>query len=218
MFDYAQKIMESPDAPIQIEALHQAMQTEQSRRHDFREWITPNVKAEFINGEVILHSPVKKRHWSVTDLLSSLLSFYVRFKQMGRVGTEKVMIALTAMIMNPIWSFFQRKKRIHSRRSKCFFLRQILLSKFYPNLRAGKIKASKNGITPRMASENIGLLTRFVSTLSSTFCSRRLIKNTHPPKLFDSMKTSKVMQFKDLSSPFKRFLMKKLILKCCKIY
>ena len=31
MFDYAQKIMESPDAPIQIEALHQAMQTEQSR-------------------------------------------------------------------------------------------------------------------------------------------------------------------------------------------
>jgi Uma2 family endonuclease len=110
MFDYAQKIMELPDAPTQIEALHQAMQTEQSRRHDFREWITPNVKAEFINGEVVLHSPVKKRHWSVTDLLSSLLSIYVRFKKLGRVGTEKVLVALTRNDYEPDLVFFSKEK------------------------------------------------------------------------------------------------------------
>jgi Uma2 family endonuclease len=110
MFDYAQKIMESPDAPTQIEALHQAMQTEQSRRHDFREWITPNIKAEFINGEVVLHSPVKKRHWSVTDLLSSLLSFYVRFKKLGRVGTEKVMVALTRNDYEPDLVFYSKDR------------------------------------------------------------------------------------------------------------
>ena len=102
--------MESPDAPILIQALHQAMQTEQSRRQDFRQWITPGVKAEFINGEVILHSPVKKRHWSVTDLLSSLLSFYVRFKQLGRVGTEKVLIALTRNDYEPDLVFFSKEK------------------------------------------------------------------------------------------------------------
>ena len=110
MFDYAQKIMESPDAPIQIEALHQAMQTEQSRRHDFREWITPNVKAEFINGEVVLHSPVKKQHWSVTDLLSRVLSIYSSVKQLGRVGTEKVMIALTRNDYEPDVCFFGKEK------------------------------------------------------------------------------------------------------------
>ncbi len=110
MFDYAQKIMESPDAPIQIEALHQAMQTEQSRRHDFRQWITPNVKAEFINGEVVLHSPVKKRHWSVTDLLSRVLSIYASVKKLGRVGTEKVMIALTRNDYEPDLVFFSKEK------------------------------------------------------------------------------------------------------------
>ena len=110
MFDYAQKIMELPDAPIQIEALHQAMQTEQSRRRGFREWITPNMKAEFINGEVVLHSPVKKRHWSVTDLLSRMLSIYASVKQLGRVGTEKVLIALTRNDYEPDLVFFSREK------------------------------------------------------------------------------------------------------------
>ncbi|NJN34623.1 MAG: Uma2 family endonuclease, partial [Saprospiraceae bacterium] len=68
MFNYTEKILNSPDAPLQIEALNAAMSNEKQRRHDFREWITPNVKAEFINGEVVLHSPVKRRHWKITDL------------------------------------------------------------------------------------------------------------------------------------------------------
>jgi Uma2 family endonuclease len=110
MFDYTEKILNSPDAPQQIEALNQAMNDEKRRRHDFREWITPHVKAEFINGEIILHSPVKKRHWSVTDLLSSLLSFYVRVKKLGRVGTEKVLVALTRNDYEPDVVFFSKEK------------------------------------------------------------------------------------------------------------
>ena len=80
-FDYVEKIMASPDVPQQIDALYEAMQAEKKRRHDFREWITPGIKAEFINGEIILHSPVKKRHFSVTDLLLRLLSFYGSIKK-----------------------------------------------------------------------------------------------------------------------------------------
>ena len=47
MFDYAQKIWASPDAPRQIEALYEKLQDEKQRRNDFREWITPNIKAIF---------------------------------------------------------------------------------------------------------------------------------------------------------------------------
>jgi Uma2 family endonuclease len=107
-FEYVDKIMASPDAPQQIDALYEAMQDERKRRHDFREWITPAIKAEFINGEVILHSPVKKRHFSVTDLLSRLLSIYGSIKKLGRVATEKAMIALTRNDYEPDLVFFSK--------------------------------------------------------------------------------------------------------------
>lgn len=110
MIDHAQKILESPDAPAQIEALMKAMEAEKQRRHDFREWITPDIKAEFINGEVIIHSPVKKRHWNVTDLLSRMLSIYGSMNNLGRVGTEKVMISLTRNDYEPDLVFFSKEK------------------------------------------------------------------------------------------------------------
>lgn len=133
VIDYVEKIMASPNAPQQLDALYAAMQSEKKRRHDFREWITPAIKAEFINGEVILHSPVKKRHFSVTDLLSSLLSFYVRVKKLGRVATEKAMIALTRNDYEPDLVFFSRKNTMLFPKTKCFSLHPILWLKFYPN-------------------------------------------------------------------------------------
>ena len=110
VIDYVEKIMASPNAPQQLDALYAAMQSEKKRRHDFREWITPAIKAEFINGEVILHSPVKKRHFSVTDLLSRLLSIYGSIKKLGRVATEKAMIALTRNDYEPDLVFFSKEK------------------------------------------------------------------------------------------------------------
>jgi Uma2 family endonuclease len=108
-----QKILASSDAPTQIETLQKMMEAEKKRRHEFREWVTPNVKAEFINGEVILHSPVKRKHWKVTDLLSSLLSFYARIKKLGVIGTEKVMISLTRNDYEPDLVFFKREKAVN---------------------------------------------------------------------------------------------------------
>ena len=110
MFDYAQKILDSPDAPQQIEALYQTLQDEKQRRYDFREWVTPGIKAEFINGKVILHSPVKRRHWKVTDFLSRILSIFVSIKKLGSVGTEKVMVALTRNDYEPDLVFFSKEK------------------------------------------------------------------------------------------------------------
>ncbi len=108
--DYAQKLWSSPDAPQQIEALYDALQEEKKRRIDFRQWITPAIKAEFINGEVILHSPVKKKHFSITDLLSRVLSIYASIKKIGRVATEKAMIALTRNDYEPDLVFFSKEK------------------------------------------------------------------------------------------------------------
>ncbi|MEO6039025.1 MAG: Uma2 family endonuclease [Saprospiraceae bacterium] len=106
----AQQLLERPDAVLQMQAVHNALAEEKIRRHDFYEWVTEGIKAEFINGEIIVHSPVKRRHWMITDLLSSIMSIYVRIKKIGVVGTEKVMIALTRNDYEPDLVFFSKEK------------------------------------------------------------------------------------------------------------
>lgn len=108
--DLADQILERPDAVMQFHKIEAALQAEKRRRLDFYNWVTEDVKAEFINGEIVIHSPVKKRHWNVMDLLSSLLSVYVRVNKLGRVGTEKVMIALTRNDYEPDLCFFSKEK------------------------------------------------------------------------------------------------------------
>ena len=156
MFDYAQKILDSPDAPQQIEALYQTMQDEKQRRHDFREWVTPNIKAEFINGEIVLHSPSQRRHWKTTDLISRILSIYTRIKKLGCVGTSKVTIALTRNDYEPDLVFFSKEKANTFTTTNCFFPHPILLSKYCQKERHQRIKASKKQIMRLMVSVNIG--------------------------------------------------------------
>jgi Uma2 family endonuclease len=109
-FNAVQTILKSPDAPQQVAALQQALADEAKRRQAFYEWIDENTKAEFINGQVIIHSPVRKEHWEVSDLLSSILSVFTRIKKLGRVGVEKVMIRLTRNDYEPDIVFFEKKK------------------------------------------------------------------------------------------------------------
>ena len=104
------KIMKRSDAALQLQYFQDAMKEEGKHRKEFYNWITEDVKAEFINGEIIIHSPVKRRHWDANDLLSSLLSFYVRFNKLGRIGTEKVMISLTRNDYEPDLVFFSQEK------------------------------------------------------------------------------------------------------------
>ncbi len=107
----AQKsIMASHNAPQQIEELIEAMNAEKQKRKDFYNWVTPNIKAEFINGEVVIHSPVKSIHWRVLDNLVSLVSTYVKFQKLGRVGFEKVMIALERNDYEPDLVFYSKLK------------------------------------------------------------------------------------------------------------
>ena len=106
----AEQIMQRSDAALQLEYLQKAFEEEQQNRQSFREWIKDDVKAEFINGKVIIHSPVMKRHWKANDLLSRLLSIYAGKNKLGEIGTEKVMISLTRNDYEPDIVFFSKQK------------------------------------------------------------------------------------------------------------
>lgn len=104
------KILQHPSAVQVLEQLSAKIKAEHSRRLEFYAWVDEYTKAEFINGEIIIHSPVKRIHWKITDLLSSILSIYCRINDLGTVGTEKVMIALTRNDYEPDIVFFKNEK------------------------------------------------------------------------------------------------------------
>ncbi len=88
-------LLEAPDALLVIERAQAILADESNRRRAFREWLTDDVKAEFINGEVVMHSPVKRRHLDATQNLLMLLRVYVHKHDLGAVDYEKAMVGLT---------------------------------------------------------------------------------------------------------------------------
>lgn len=100
----------SPDALLLIEEVKQAIEQEIAKRKEFYELIHEDCKAEFINGEIIFHSPVRRRHWRISMKLSRLLDEYVNKHDLGEVGVEKVMITLSRNDYEPDIYFFSKEK------------------------------------------------------------------------------------------------------------
>lgn len=88
------ELLEAPDAQLVIERAQAILNDEANKRHAFREWLRDDVKAEFINGEIIMHSPVKRRHLVASKLLVNLLQNYVMIHDLGEVDTEKALVGM----------------------------------------------------------------------------------------------------------------------------
>ena len=73
--------------------------------------ISENDKAEFINGEVIYHSPARLEHLSASRLLSQLIGIFISKYKLGYLGVEKMMISLTRNDYEPDICFFSNKKK-----------------------------------------------------------------------------------------------------------
>jgi Uma2 family endonuclease len=72
--------------------------------------IDESMKVEFINGEIIVHSPVMKRHNEANGLLYKILDTHVRKNKLGFVGIEKIMVVFTRNDYEPNLVFFNNDK------------------------------------------------------------------------------------------------------------
>ncbi|RMG72674.1 MAG: Uma2 family endonuclease [Bacteroidetes bacterium] len=106
-------ILDRPDAPNLVARLQTQLEQEQQRRQQFYAEVDEDMKAEFINGEVIIQSPVKKAHTDAAGALYKLLSTFVQVHQLGYVGYEKVMTAFTRNDYEPDVVFFGLEKSQH---------------------------------------------------------------------------------------------------------
>lgn len=100
-------LIQSPRLPQYIDHLRHVLDEERQRREEFYERITEDQKAEFINGEMIVHSPVKLRHAEASFNLATLLRLYVQHNNLGLVGYEKLLISLTRNDYEPGLCFFR---------------------------------------------------------------------------------------------------------------
>ena len=103
-------LLESTKLQEHFVALRDYIKEEQQKRKDFYDFVTENMKAEFISGEVVILSPVANEHESVSSELYTLLNIHVSLKNLGRVTHEKLLISLTRNDYEPDICFFKKEK------------------------------------------------------------------------------------------------------------
>ena len=102
------ELLARPDLALVMADINVHLRAEAEKRARFREEVTPDIKAEFINGEVVLHSPAQLRHLQVTRRLALLLGTFVQRHRLGEVLIEKAMIEATRNDYEPDVVFFGR--------------------------------------------------------------------------------------------------------------
>jgi Uma2 family endonuclease len=107
--DVFQQLKESPDAVLIIDKFQDYLKSETQKRQGFYELVHENIKAEFINGEVVLHSPVVRKHWLINSRVSKQLMNYVDHNNLGEIGYEKVMIELSRNNYEPDIVYFRKE-------------------------------------------------------------------------------------------------------------
>jgi len=105
-----ESILEMPNAVLLVAKVKSRLADEQKRRRHFYEIVEENKKMEFINGDIVFHSPVRLQHNNATKLLCGLLNAFVIKHKLGFVGIEKIMISLTRNDYEPDVCFFGSEK------------------------------------------------------------------------------------------------------------
>ncbi|MBN1429869.1 MAG: Uma2 family endonuclease [Anaerolineae bacterium] len=100
----------SPGLPLIVEQFQTILQSEHERRQQFYEELQETQKAEFINGEIVMQSPVKMRHSNASENLFTLFKVYIHKHQLGYVGHEKILVTLTRNDYEPDICFFGTAK------------------------------------------------------------------------------------------------------------
>ena len=103
-------IIHSPALPQLLDELNKYWEDEQNRRLEFYNWVTPDLKAEFIEGEIVVHSPVRSKHNVVLRNVLFELETFWRATKKGYLGVEKIMTRFTRNDYEPDICYFREEK------------------------------------------------------------------------------------------------------------
>jgi len=107
-----EQLYRSPKLGLYYRDIRTTLSEERKKRKRFYDEVREDQKAEFINGEVIVHSPVRIEHNITGKLLLRFMDIYVQIRSLGFVGYEKMMISLTRNDYEPDVCFWGKKKSV----------------------------------------------------------------------------------------------------------
>jgi Uma2 family endonuclease len=103
-------IIHSPQLAEITQRLQQTLDDERRLRNKFYSDMTPELKIEFIDGEVILHSPARLIHLEVTSWIHTLLHTFVSVHQAGKIVSEKCLVVFPRNDYEPDIVYFSPAK------------------------------------------------------------------------------------------------------------
>lgn len=106
-------ILHSPRLPDIAAVLNERLRDETARREQFYEEMTDAQKVEFIDGEVVMHSPARNRHLSAKLKLAKLVDTFVEKHALGIVRDEKCLCVFPRNDYEPDIVFFGPEKANH---------------------------------------------------------------------------------------------------------
>ena len=110
MNDLLVPLLESPLFPELVRQVQAIAEQESAAREQFLKNLTPDMKAEFILGEIEMHSPARAKHLDITLNLGYALKTYIIHSGNGRVFIEKCLISLTRNDFEPDIVWFSSEK------------------------------------------------------------------------------------------------------------
>lgn len=104
------KLLKIPSLPLLLQRLRERLEDEQAQRAEFRSWLDPDMKAEFINGAVVLHSPASEDHNEAVLYLGGAANAYCMLAKLGKVRVEKALVGMTRNDYEPAIAFWAADK------------------------------------------------------------------------------------------------------------
>ena len=104
-----ERLMKMPDLPNVLQEANRRLDEERRRRQDFYEWVQDDQKAEFIFGEIVLHSPAADEHTDTVGYTFRVTSVFADVQLVGKVKSEKAIIGLTRNDYEPDIAFWRKE-------------------------------------------------------------------------------------------------------------
>ena len=114
-------LLQSPKLPDYVRELTDYLKAGQEKREAFYQSLSDDEKAEFINGEVVCHSPAKEAHNFIRQNLELIFVRFVRKQKTGIIRTGKSLVKLTRNDFEPDICFFNYEKAASLKENTMFY-------------------------------------------------------------------------------------------------